>query len=53
MPRPGASPALSYLCTISLSSRTVNHLADRISHHRNERRSRWRRLDAGNTSTTA
>ena len=35
---------LSYPATISLSSRTLNHLADRIRGHRQQRRSRWRRL---------
>nr|WP_030504798.1 IS5/IS1182 family transposase [Micromonospora purpureochromogenes] len=44
---------LSYPSTISLSSRTLNHLADRIRHHRDQRRSRWRRLDAGRQALLA
>jgi hypothetical protein len=36
---------LSYPSTISLSSRTLNHLAGLIRTHRNQRRSRWRRLE--------
>jgi hypothetical protein len=44
---------LSYPSTISLSSRTLNHLADRIRNHRNQRRSRWRRLDAGRQALLA
>ncbi|MFE4424602.1 transposase family protein [Streptomyces sp. NPDC056817] len=38
---------LSYPATIPLSSRTLNHLAERIRNHRHQRRSRWRRLDPG------
>ena len=38
---------LSYPATIPLSSRTLNHLADRIRAHRKQRRSRWRRLNLG------
>ncbi|MFI9548001.1 transposase family protein [Streptomyces sp. NPDC052016] len=38
---------LSYPATIPLSSRTLNHLAERIRNHSNQRRSRWRRLDPG------
>ncbi|MER5333771.1 transposase family protein [Micromonospora sp. NPDC002717] len=38
---------LSYPSTISLSSRTLNHLADRIRSRRKQHRSRWRRLDPG------
>ena len=38
---------LSYPATIPLSSRTLNHLAERIRAHRQQRRSRWRRLDPG------
>lgn len=53
MPRPGASPVLSYPSTISLSSRTLNHFAERIRSHRTERRSRWRRLDAGRQALLA
>jgi hypothetical protein len=44
---------LSYPSTISLSSRTLNHLADRIRSHRHQRRSRWRRLDAGRQALLA
>ncbi len=36
---------LSYPATIPLSSRTLNHLAERLRNHRRQRRSRWRRLD--------
>ncbi|SCF24395.1 Helix-turn-helix of DDE superfamily endonuclease [Micromonospora matsumotoense] len=38
---------LSYPATIPLSSRTLHHLADRIRAHRQQRRSRWRRLNPG------
>ncbi|WP_198170919.1 helix-turn-helix domain-containing protein, partial [Actinoplanes awajinensis] len=38
---------LSYPAKIPLSSRTLNHLADRIRAHRRQRRSRWRRLNPG------
>ncbi|MEV0605885.1 transposase family protein [Polymorphospora rubra] len=44
---------LSYPSTISLSNRTLNHLADRIRSHRNQHRSRWRRLDAGRQALLA
>ena len=44
---------LSYPATIPLSSRTLNHLADRIRQHRNERRSRWRRLTPGRQALLA
>ncbi|TDC00145.1 IS5/IS1182 family transposase [Micromonospora fluostatini] len=44
---------LSYPSAISLSSRTLNHLADRIRQHRNQRRSRWRRLDPGRQALLA
>jgi hypothetical protein len=44
---------LSYLSTISLSSRTLNHLADRIRSHRKQQRSRWRRLDPGRQALLA
>ena len=53
MPRPGASPVLSYPSTISLSSRALNHLADRIRDHRSQQQSRWRRLDAGRQAPLA
>jgi hypothetical protein len=36
MPRPGASPVLSYPSTISLSSQTLNHLADHIASRRKQ-----------------
>jgi DDE superfamily endonuclease/Helix-turn-helix of DDE superfamily endonuclease len=38
---------LSYPAAIPLSTRTLKHLADLIREHRQVRRSRWRRLDAG------
>jgi hypothetical protein len=38
---------LSYPSAISLSSRTLNHVADLIRAHRARLRSRWRRLDPG------
>jgi hypothetical protein len=38
---------LSYPSAITLSTRTLNHLADLIRAHRQARRSRWRKLDAG------
>ncbi|WP_238006156.1 transposase family protein [Dactylosporangium sp. AC04546] len=38
---------LSYPAAITLSTRTLNHLANLIRQQRNLRRSRWRRLDAG------
>ncbi|RLK09644.1 DDE superfamily endonuclease [Micromonospora sp. M71_S20] len=38
---------LYYPSTISLSSRTLNHLADCIRSRRKQQRSRWRRLDPG------
>ncbi|MEV0900800.1 transposase family protein [Actinoplanes sp. NPDC049802] len=44
---------LSYPSTISLSSRTLNHLADRLRSHRRQRRSRWRRLDPGRQALLA
>jgi adenosyl cobinamide kinase/adenosyl cobinamide phosphate guanylyltransferase len=44
---------LSYPSTISPSSRPLNHLAGRIRRHRNQRRSRWRRLDAGRLALLA
>ncbi|WP_344612584.1 transposase family protein [Dactylosporangium salmoneum] len=44
---------LSYPATIPLSSRTLNHLASRIRRHRNQQRSRWRRLDPGRQALLA
>jgi hypothetical protein len=44
---------LSYPATIPLSSRTLNHLAERIRGHRKQRRSRWRRLDPGRQALLA
>jgi len=38
---------LSHPATIPLSSRTLNHLAECLPNHRQQRRSRWRRLDPG------
>jgi len=43
----GILAVLSHPATIPLSSRTLNHLADRIRTRRRQRRSRWRRLDPG------
>ncbi|GAB7051234.1 hypothetical protein JCM9534A_63600 [Catenuloplanes indicus JCM 9534] len=43
-PDQGASPVLSYPATISLSTRTLNHLTGHIRRHRHQQRSRWRRL---------
>ncbi|GLY23721.1 hypothetical protein Misp04_34530 [Micromonospora sp. NBRC 101691] len=36
-----------------MSSRTLNHLADRIRQHRNQQRSRWRHLDAARQALLA
>jgi hypothetical protein len=44
---------LSYPATIPLSSRTLNHLAERIRGHRKQRRSRWRRLEPGRQALLA
>jgi hypothetical protein len=44
---------LSYPATITLSSRTLNHLADRIRGHRQQRKSRWRRLAPGRQALLA
>ncbi|WP_426502974.1 transposase family protein [Dactylosporangium sp. McL0621] len=44
---------LSYPATIPLSSRTLHHLADRIRQHRNQHRSRWRRLNPGRQALLA
>jgi hypothetical protein len=44
---------LSYPATIPLSSRTLNDLAHRIRQHRNQHRSRWRRLDPGRQALLA
>ncbi|TDB67151.1 transposase family protein [Micromonospora sp. KC721] len=44
---------LSYPATIPLSSRTLNHLAERIRSHRKQRRSRWRRLAPGRQALLA
>jgi len=46
MPQPKAS-LLSYPAAIPLSNRTLIELADLLRYERNQRRSRWRRLDAG------
>jgi len=51
MPQPGAS--LSYPASIPLSSRSLNHLAGLIRVRRNQRRSRWRRLDPGRQALLA
>ena len=44
---------LSYPGPIALSSRTLNHLADRIRGHRQQRGSRWRRLNLGRQALLA
>lgn len=44
---------LSYPSTIPLSSRTLNHLADRVRAHRRQHRSRWRRLAPGRQALLA
>jgi hypothetical protein len=44
---------LSYPAAIPLSSRTLNHLARLIRRHRDQRRSRWRRLDPGRQALLA
>ena len=44
---------LSYPATIPLSSRTLNHLADRIRSHRQQRETRWRRLNPGRQALLA
>ena len=44
---------LPFPSTISLSSRTLNHLADRIRSHRRQHRCRWRSLDAGRQALLA
>ncbi|KUL39428.1 transposase family protein [Actinoplanes awajinensis] len=44
---------LSYPATITLSSRTLNHLAERIRTHRQQRGSRWRRLNPGRQALLA
>jgi hypothetical protein len=38
---------LSYPAAIPLSNRTLTQLSDLIRHRRNQRRSRWRRLNPG------
>ncbi|BCJ51835.1 IS5 family transposase [Actinoplanes sp. NBRC 14428] len=52
MPLPGAS-LLSYPAAIPLSTRSLNHLADLIRTHRQQRRSHWRRLDPGRQALLA
>jgi hypothetical protein len=44
---------LSYPSSIPLSTRTLNHLADLIRHHRAQIGSRWRRLDPGRQALLA
>jgi len=44
---------LSYPATILLSSRTLNRFAERICGHRQQRRSRWRRLEPGRQALLA
>ncbi|GHJ08769.1 hypothetical protein TPA0907_31360 [Micromonospora humidisoli] len=49
----GSLAILSYLATIPLSIRSLNHLADRIRAHRQQRLSRWRRLNPGQQALLA
>ncbi|OKJ39742.1 hypothetical protein AMK25_24385 [Micromonospora sp. TSRI0369] len=49
----GSLAMLSYAATIPLSSRTLDHLAERIRGHRRQRRSRWRRLEPGRQALLA
>ena len=44
---------LSYPATIPLSTRTLNHLASLIRRHREQHRSRWRRLGPGRQALLA
>ncbi|MEQ4301357.1 transposase family protein [Plantactinospora sp. B6F1] len=44
---------LSHPATIPLSNRTLNHLAERICGHRQQRNSRWRRLTPGRQALLA
>ncbi|MBG0569368.1 transposase family protein [Actinoplanes aureus] len=44
---------LSYPATIPLSTRSLNHLASLIRTHRQQRRSRWRRLEPGRQALLA
>ncbi|GAA1025722.1 hypothetical protein GCM10009557_00760 [Virgisporangium ochraceum] len=44
---------LSYPSSISLSTRSLNHMADLIRARRKELRSRWRRLPAGRQALLA
>jgi hypothetical protein len=44
---------LSYPAAIPLSTRTLNYLAGLIRRHRDQRRSRWRRLDPGRQALLA
>jgi hypothetical protein len=44
---------LSYPAAIPLSTRSLNHLAGLIRTHREQRRSRWRRLDPGRQALLA
>jgi hypothetical protein len=44
---------LSYPAAIPLSTRSLNHLAGLIRSHREQRRSRWRRLDPGRQALLA
>ena len=44
---------LSYPAAIPLSTRSLNHLASLIRTHRQQRRSRWRRLDPGRQALLA
>ena len=44
---------LSYPAAIPLSTRSLNHLAGLIRSHREQRRSRWRRLEPGRQALLA
>ena len=44
---------LSYPAAIPLSTRSLNHLAGLIRAHRDQRRSRWRRLEPGRQALLA
>jgi hypothetical protein len=44
---------LSYPASIPLSTRSLNHLAGLIRTHRQQRRSRWRRLEPGGQALLA
>src|SRR6186713_2866508 len=49
----GSLAVLSYPAAIPLCTRSLNHLARLIRAHRNQRRSRWRRLNPGRQALLA